>query len=106
MGYRVETEYPVQGGRLDVVWLTDLPDAVCADALVVVAFEAIQVAFEVEPSSRTRKHVKGDYLNLFDVGAALGVLVLLGDGADALALCGHPATAILRSPSAPVRQVR
>jgi hypothetical protein len=36
--------------------------------------------FEIESSWRTRKHIKGDYLNLADLGAALGVLVLLGDG--------------------------
>ena len=36
------------------------------------------VAFEVESSWRTRKHIKGDYLNLFDLGASRGVIVLLG----------------------------
>jgi hypothetical protein len=36
----------------------------------------------VESSWRTRKHLKGDYLNLHDLGAALGVIVLLGDGDD------------------------
>lgn len=40
------------------------------------------VAFEVESSWRTRKHIKGDYLNLFDVGASLGVIVLVGEGED------------------------
>ncbi|WP_420850544.1 DUF7662 domain-containing protein [Planosporangium mesophilum] len=40
------------------------------------------VGFEIESSWRTRKHLKGDYLNLHDLGAALGALVLLGDGAD------------------------
>ncbi|WP_203905053.1 DUF7662 domain-containing protein [Virgisporangium aliadipatigenens] len=38
------------------------------------------VGFEIESSWRTRKHLKGDYLNLYDLGAAVGVLVLLGDG--------------------------
>ena len=38
------------------------------------------VAFEVESSWRTRKHLKGDYINLFDSGASLGVIVLLGVG--------------------------
>jgi hypothetical protein len=75
LGYTVETEFPVQGGRIDVVWLTDLPAAFDTDSLVI-------AAFEVESSWRTRKHLKGDYLNLFDVGAAVGVLVLLGQGAD------------------------
>ncbi len=36
----------------------------------------------MESSWRTRKHLKGDYLNLHDLGAALGVIVLLGDGDD------------------------
>ena len=34
--------------------------------------------FEFESSWRTRKHVKGDYLNLLDLGAAIGVIVLAG----------------------------
>jgi hypothetical protein len=38
------------------------------------------VGFEVESSWRTRKHVKGDLLNLQDAGVALGVIVLAGDG--------------------------
>lgn len=75
LGYRSETEYPVQGGRIDVVWLTELPAPFDADPVAV-------AAFEIESSWRTRKHLKGDYLNLFDLGAARGVLVLLGDGAD------------------------
>lgn len=39
------------------------------------------VGFEVESSWRTRKHLKGDYLNLVDLQASLGVIVLLGDDA-------------------------
>jgi hypothetical protein len=38
------------------------------------------VAFEVESSWRTRKHIKGDFVNPFDLGASLGVIVLLGAG--------------------------
>jgi hypothetical protein len=45
--------------------------------------EALPIAgFEIESSWRTRKHIKGDYLNLADLGAALGVIILLGDGED------------------------
>ena len=36
------------------------------------------VAFEVESSWRTRKHVKGDLLNIMDSGASVGVIVLAG----------------------------
>jgi hypothetical protein len=75
LGFTVLHEYPVQGGRLDVVWLMPtleaLPGTTTAPPVV---------GFEVESSWRTRKHLKGDYLNLYDLGAALGVLVLLGDG--------------------------
>ena len=37
------------------------------------------VGFEIESSWRTRKHVKGDLLNLQDAGVSLGVIVLAGD---------------------------
>lgn len=67
----------MQGGRLDVVWL--LRPAATIPGLD----EALPVAgFEIESSWRTRKHIKGDYLNLADLSAALGVIVLLGDGED------------------------
>jgi hypothetical protein len=77
LGFRVQQEYPVQGGRLDVVWLISE-----LEALPGTAGPPPVVGFEVESSWRTRKHLKGDYLNLYDLGAAVGVLVLLGDGPD------------------------
>lgn len=36
------------------------------------------VGFEIESGWKTRKHVKGDLLNLRDAGVALGVIVLAG----------------------------
>jgi hypothetical protein len=77
LGFTVQREYPVPGGRLDVVWL--LPTL---HALPGVGGLLPIVGFEIESSWRTRKHLKGDYLNLYDLGAAVGVLVLLGDGDD------------------------
>ncbi len=73
MGFTTATEYAVPGGRLDVAWLWEplspIPGVV----------GAIPVAgFEIESSWRTRKHVKGDLLNLQDAGVALGVIVLAG----------------------------
>ncbi len=61
MGLMVSTEYPVPGGRLDVVWSQNLP----------LPFPKLDspihlVGFEVESSWRTRKHVKGDLLNLLE----------------------------------------
>jgi hypothetical protein len=77
LGFEAVAEYPVQGGRLDVVWL--LRPAITIPGVD----EALPiVGFEIESSWRTRKHIKGDYLNLADLGAALGVIVLLGDGKD------------------------
>src|SRR6266571_7056170 len=73
-GLNVELEYPVVGGRVDIVWLWQGPSSF-PSALPI-------VGFEVESSWRTRKHLKGDFLNLLDLQPALGVIVLLGEGED------------------------
>ena len=75
LGLESVAEYPVPGGRLDVVWLWRPPTAIpgSPDALPV-------VGFEIESSWRTRKHIKGDLINLQDLATAFGVIVLLGDG--------------------------
>lgn len=76
MGFEVRTEYPVPGGRLDVVWsLHPSRPIPHFDGSIPV------VGFEIESSWRSRKHVKGDLLNLQDCGVALGVIVLAGSGA-------------------------
>lgn len=73
MGFGVRTEYAVPGGRLDVVWTWSPPTPIPGvDDVVPV------VAFEIESSWRTRKHVKGDLLNLQDAAVSLGVIVLAG----------------------------
>lgn len=72
-GFQVATEYPVPGGRLDVVWCCDVDMAA-----VGVEGPVPVVAFEIESSWRTRKHVKGDLLNIMDSGASVGVIVLAG----------------------------
>ena len=72
-GFDAVSEYPVKGGRLDVVWTWTPPSSIPGlDAGIPV------VGFEIESSWRTRKHVKGDLLNLQDAGVALGVIVLAG----------------------------
>lgn len=77
LGLESVTEYPVPGGRIDVVWLwrpaSEIPGV--ADPLPV-------AGFEVESSWRTRKHIKGDLINLQDLACAFGAIVLLGEGAD------------------------
>ena len=72
-GFEVVLEYPVRGGRLDVVWTWAPPSP----------FPGLErpvpvVGFEIESSWRTRKHVKGDLLNLQDAGVGLGIIVLGG----------------------------
>jgi hypothetical protein len=76
-GLEAVIEYPVPGGRIDVVWLWRPPFTIpgMADLLPI-------VGFEVESSWRTRKHIKGDLINLQDLACAFGVIVLLGDGND------------------------
>jgi hypothetical protein len=73
-GFSVVCEYPVRGGRLDVVWTWNPPSPIPGLVTAVPV-----VGFEIESSWRTRKHVKGDLLNLQDAGVGLGVIVLAGD---------------------------
>ncbi len=72
VGLTVDFEYPVPGGRIDVVWLWEGPERFPVRLPL--------VGFEVESSWRTRKHIKGDLLNLVDLQPALGIIVLAGDG--------------------------
>ncbi len=73
LGFDVVLEYPVRGGRLDVVWSWSPTSP----------FPGLErpvpvVGFEIESSWRTRKHIKGDLLNLQDAGVGLSVIVLAG----------------------------
>ncbi len=97
MQFEVVTDYGVQGGRLDVVWSWVPPTPVPG----VVAPVPV-VGFEIESGWRTRKHVKGDLLNLRDAGVALGIIVLAGvDPSDdslrrfATALVNRPGPRVL-----------
>lgn len=72
LGFVVAREYALPGGRLAVAWTREVPT--WPRPLPV-------VGFEIESSWRTRKHVKGDLLNLTDAGVSLGVIVLAGDTA-------------------------
>lgn len=72
-GFHPEVEYRVPGGRLDVVWSWEP-----ADRIPGLPGSFPVVGFEVESSWRTRKHLKGDYLNLADAGVSFGVIVIAG----------------------------
>lgn len=77
LGLTAATEYQVPGGRIDVVWLwrPSVPVPGAEGELPI-------VGFEIESSWRTRKHIKGDLLNLQDLRPLLGVILLLGEGPD------------------------
>ena len=97
MQLEVVTDYGVQGGRLDVVWSWVPPTPVPG----VVAPVPV-VGFEIESGWRSRKHVKGDLLNLRDAGVALGIIVLAGVSANddslrrfATALVNRPGPRVL-----------
>jgi len=72
-GFHPEVEFRVPGGRLDVVWSWEPIDRIPG---LPGSFPV--VGFEVESSWRTRKHLKGDYLNLADAGVSYGVIVIAG----------------------------
>lgn len=76
-GLEVELEYAIPGGRIDVVWLVG-GEAPWPPRLPL-------IGFEIESTWRTRKHIKGDLLNLIELQPALGVIVLAGDGRDVAA---------------------
>lgn len=104
-GFEVLREYPVKGGRLDVVWTWSPPSPIPGLDIPVPV-----VGFEIESSWRTRKHVKGDLLNLQDAGVALGIIVLAGDDAKdqslrtfAIQLVDRPGANVLVWTAADVR---
>jgi len=77
LGFQVEKEVPVAVGRLDQVWFHPFTRSVEGlPARIPV------IAFELESSWRTRKHVKGDLMNLAASGASLGILVICGTSRD------------------------
>jgi hypothetical protein len=76
-GLSAVTEYAFPGSRVDVVWQWRPPLPIPG-----VEAELPIVGFEVESSWRSRKHLKGDLVNLQDVRPLLGVIVLLGDGPE------------------------
>ncbi|MCC5953697.1 MAG: hypothetical protein JJU45_16515 [Acidimicrobiia bacterium] len=73
LGFTVVKEYAVSGGRIDVMWLWQPQQPIPGLETAVPI-----VGFEIESSWRTRKHIKGDMVNLLDAGSALGVIVCAG----------------------------
>lgn len=72
---RQQIEGDIEVGRVDIAWyqssIADIPGL--SSPLPV-------VAFEIETSWRTRKHIKGDIFNLLYLKPSLGVIVLCPEG--------------------------
>lgn len=76
LGFETEKEWKTKTGRVDYVWFLDLPFN-----LPQRKFKRIPiVGFEVETGFRTRKHLKGNILNLLELSPAIGIVVLLEKG--------------------------
>ncbi|MFX0097765.1 MAG: hypothetical protein ACFE7E_08415 [Candidatus Hodarchaeota archaeon] len=70
LGLKYAEEYPVAAGRIDVVLLKEEEQA--RDVPV--------VGIEIESSSRTRKHIKGDIFNLTVLKPILGIILFVKKG--------------------------
>lgn len=72
LGFETKREYAVPMGRIDIVWFlhTPLAELFENDGLIPI------MGFELETSWRTRKHIKGDIINLQLLKASHGVIIL------------------------------
>ncbi len=71
MGFHTQREWEIPMGRIDLVWLVNLPTSLPQSELTRIPV----VAFELETSWRTRKHIKGDILNLEAINVPVGVII-------------------------------
>lgn len=72
LGFTHTREWNVEMGRIDLVWFVDLNHNLPKLQSKRIPF----IGFELETSWRTRKHIKGDILNLENLDAALGILIM------------------------------
>ncbi len=71
LGFFPQREWSVPMGKIDLVWLKKIDcilPGMDTDLLPV-------VGFELETSWRTRKHIKGDIMNLLNLNAPIGVII-------------------------------
>ncbi len=71
MGFNTQREWEIPMGRIDLVWLVDLTTYLPQSDLTQIPV----AAFELETSWRTRKHIKGDILNLEAMNVPVGVII-------------------------------
>ena len=74
--FDVRTECNTGLGSIDLIWFTKIDHPNNTKYMLPV------VGFEIETSNRTRKHLKGDILNLINLSCSLGVIVLVERGFD------------------------
>lgn len=75
LGFESEREWKTELGSIDIVWYKNL-----IYPLINGEKKLPIVGFEIESSSRTRKHLKGDILNLISLSPSLGVIILIEKG--------------------------
>ena len=71
LGLQTQREWPVPMGRIDLVWYKEI--SIMLPQTVTRKYPL--VGFEIETSWRTRKHIKGDILNLQALKAPLGIIL-------------------------------
>jgi len=75
IGLTQEKEVATKGGRVDLVWYQNFENKI-----PYIGEKIPLIGFEIETSKRTRKHLKGDLLNLMELNPSLGVLLFLSQG--------------------------
>lgn len=78
LGFMTQREWPIFLGRIDLVWYKELPIQLPQTKTNKIPL----VGFEVETSWRTRKHIKGDILNIQTLKAPLGIILQQTSGDD------------------------
>ena len=78
LGFHCKREYEIPLGRIDLVWYTELPSVIPGYPLRNIP----AAGFEIESSWRTRKHIKGDIVNLQALGAPISVIIQLTSSSD------------------------
>ena len=76
LGFETKDEWKTKTGSIDYVWYIEPP----------ISFPYRKekripiVGFEIETSDRSRKHLKGNILNLLELSPAIGVIIILKEG--------------------------
>jgi len=76
LGFETSEEWKTKIGSIDYVWYIEFPFNFPETKTKRIPI----IGFEVETSSRTRKHLKGDILNLLELSPSIGILIILEEG--------------------------